>query len=218
MSDKIDNQLPSKINTYNSPKAFRFEESFAIQAKKELDKYPKNKAKSAVLALLHLAQKQNIKSNYITPEAIHFIAKLLSISELSVYGIATFYSMFRLQPTGKFHIQVCGTTSCMLCGAQKIKKAILEHLKIKENRVSEDGLFTVTEVECLGACVNAPVIQVNDDFCQNLNVKLAIDLINNLKDNNLTKLKLISNPPSLPLTEIKNDRTIDKLQSYSQIK
>lgn len=205
MSNNSDNLPSTNTNTKPLLETFKFTGDFAVQAKKELNKYPENRQRSALLALLHLAQKQNTKSNCITPAAISYISRFLNIPELRVYEVVTFYTMFRLTATGKYHIQVCGTTSCMLCGAHIIKKAILDYLNLKENEVSKDGLFTVTEVECLGACVDAPVIQVNDDYCQKLSVDSAIELIKNLKENNLSMLKLENNRPSLPLTEIKNN-------------
>ena len=131
------------------------------------------------MALLYIAQRQN--NNWIPLAAMKYIAKLLSMPYISVYEVATFYTMYNLNPVGKWHLQICGTTPCWLRGSDDILKAIYDTLKIKPNETSKNGEFTLTPVECLGACVNAPILQVNDDFYEDLNYSSTKKLIEGLK-------------------------------------
>lgn len=105
------------------------------------------------------------------------IAEIIGIVPMRVYEVATFYTMFHREPVGKYFIQLCGTTPCMACGAQEIKSTISKHLHIGDGETTEDGLFTLLEVECLGACVNAPMIQLNDDFYECLTPETTIELL-----------------------------------------
>mmetsp|Transcript_25453 Transcript_25453/g.28275 ORF Transcript_25453/g.28275 Transcript_25453/m.28275 type:complete len:262 (+) Transcript_25453:31-816(+) len=125
-----------------------------------LAKFPSNYKNSGCLPLLWIAQEQN--DNFLTLSAMNKVAEELDMPPIRVYETATFYTMYNRTKVGKYHIQLCGTTPCMLCGAEDIKKTIEEFANIKEGETSEDGLFTLSEVECLGACVNAPMIQVNN--------------------------------------------------------
>ena len=145
----------------DQPEKFEFNESSLDEAKNIISKYPKGKQQSAVMALLYIAQKQN--NNWIPLAAIKYIGKYLSMPYIRVYEIATFYSMYNLAPVGKNFFQVCTTSPCLLRGAAKIVEVCKNKISKKENEVSKDGLFSWMEVECLGACVNAPVIQINDD-------------------------------------------------------
>ena len=107
--------------------------------------------------------------------------------KMRVLEIATFYSMFNLRPTGDHFIQVCGTTPCWLRGSDQIEKSIFDTLKIKDGETTSDNMFTLMKVECLGACVNAPILQINDDYYEDLNYENMIDLINNIKNNKSIK-------------------------------
>eukprot|EP01015_Nassula_variabilis_P023367 TRINITY_DN436_c0_g1_i8.p1 TRINITY_DN436_c0_g1~~TRINITY_DN436_c0_g1_i8.p1 ORF type:complete len:246 (+),score=48.11 TRINITY_DN436_c0_g1_i8:97-834(+) len=127
-----------------------------------LQKYPKNYKRSALIPLLHIAQKQN--NNFLSLSAMNKIAKILEISEMDVYAVATFYTMFNREPVGKHHLQLCCTTPCMLRGSYEVMEAIKKHLGIKLGETTPDGLFTLTEVECLGACSNAPIVQINGEW------------------------------------------------------
>jgi NADH dehydrogenase (ubiquinone) flavoprotein 2 len=142
-----------------------------------LAKYPSNRQQGAVIPLLQLAQKQN--DNWLPLSAMNQVAELLDIPPMRVYEVATFYSMFNREPMGKYHLQVCGTTHCLVCGADKIIAACEKHLGITCGESTPDGMFTLTEVECLGACVNAPMLQVNNEwFYENLdedNTKRLLD-------------------------------------------
>merc|ERR1719148_608593 len=123
-------------------------------------KYPSNYKQSAVIPLLYIAQEQN--DNWTPLAAMNKIAELLDINPMRVYEVATFYTMFNRTKVGKFHLQVCNTTPCLVRGGDKIIEAIEETLHIKEGETTADGLFTLTEVECLAACANAPMMQVNN--------------------------------------------------------
>ena len=158
-------------------KQFSFSAKNQIIAEKIIAKYPRKK--SAVMPLLDLAQRQN--NNFISKEIINFIANKLEITEVCVYEVASFYTMYNLKPVGKNLIQICGTTPCMLRGAEEIKKTCQKKLGVSLEEITKDGLFTIKEVECLGACVNAPVAQINDDYYENLDVKKIEEIIDKLK-------------------------------------
>ncbi len=144
-----------------------------------LKKYPEDRQASAVLPLLDLAQRQN--AGWLSPEAIETVANLLDMPPIRVYEVASFYSMYNLKPVGKYHVQVCGTTPCMLCGAEEIFKTCQNQLGISNGETTSDGLFTLSEVECLGACVNAPVIQINDDVYEDLSSESVKNILSDLK-------------------------------------
>ena len=153
------------------PKNFEFNIKFKNIAEEILKKYPEKNKKSAVMPFLYLAQKQN--NNWIPLAAIKYISKYLSMPYISVYEVATFYSMFNLSPVGKYFIQVCTTTPCLIRGADKIVKVCKQKISEKENQISKNGECSWTEVECLGACVNAPMIQVNNDYYEDLDTSSA---------------------------------------------
>lgn len=160
---------------------FEFTPENLKKAKEAISKYPDGRQKSAVMPLLDLAQRQN--NNYISQEIIEYIAKMLDLPPIRVYEVATFYSMYNLKPVGKYLVQICGTTPCMLRGSEDLFKLCKEKFGADRNETSEDGLFTIKEVECLGACVNAPMAQINDDYFEDLNVENMARLLNNLKEN-----------------------------------
>ena len=164
------------------PNSFEFNSENTSIAKKIISKYPEGKSKSAVMALLYLAQRQN--NNWIPLVAMKYIAKFLKIPYIKVYEIATFYSMYNLSPVGKYFIQICTTTPCMIRDAYELVKVCKEKISKNENDLSKDNLCSWTEVECLGACVNAPMIQINDDYYEDLdkdNFEKIIDKILNKK-------------------------------------
>ncbi len=129
-------------------------------------KYPEGKQQSAVIAVLDIAQRQN--GNWLSVDAMNAVAEILSMPYIRVYEVATFYTMFNLKPVGKNFIQICRTTPCWLRGADKLKSLCKDKLGIGKGETTADGLFTLTEVECLGACVNAPMVQINDDYYEDL--------------------------------------------------
>jgi len=152
-----------------------------------LKKYPSNYKKSAVIPLLFLAQKQN--DNFLSLSAMKKVAKVLEISDMNVYEVASFYTMFNREKVGKFHLQVCATTPCMLCGAYDIIKAIEDHVGCKLGHTSDDGLFTIQEVECLGACANAPMLQINGEYVyEDLTPENVVKLLDQLKNGEKVQL------------------------------
>ena len=161
---------PSK----NQPETFEFNSSSLEEANKIISKYPKGKQQSAVMALLYIAQKQN--DNWIPLVAMKYIAKLLDMPYIKVYEVATFYSMYNLSPVGKYFVQVCTTTPCMIRGANKLVEACKEKISENENVLSNDNSCSWMEVECLGACVNAPMLQINDDYYEDLDKEKTIEI------------------------------------------
>ena len=141
---------------------FDFTEENYERVERICGKYPANYRQSAIIPLLDLAQRQN--GGWLPLAAMDKVAKIVKVQPMAVYEVATFYTMFNRTKVGKYFIQLCGTTPCMVCGSEEIKKTIEEHVGIKEGETSADGLFTLREVECLGSCANAPMVQMNDDY------------------------------------------------------
>ena len=160
------------------PEKFLFSDKNLQIAKDILKKYPEKNKKSAVMPLLYLAQKQN--QNWIPLAAMKYIAKYLSISYISVYEVATFYSMYNLSPVGKYFIQVCTTSPCLIRGADKLVKACKEKISPSESQISKNGNCSWVEVECLGACVSAPMMQINDDYYEDLDEKKTFEILESL--------------------------------------
>ena len=160
------------------PDSFEFSKENLIEVEKEIKKYPKNRKASAVLALLYLVQKQN--ENWIPLIAIKYVAKILNMPYIKVYEVATFYSMFNLSPVGKYFIQVCTTTPCMIRGANKLVDVCKTNISKNQKELSENKLCSWTEVECLGACVNAPMMQINQDYFEDLNEDTTKEIIQQL--------------------------------------
>ena len=160
------------------PKNFEFNSASLEAAKSIVVKYPKGKQQSAVMALLYIAQKQN--NNWIPLVAMKYIAKFLEMPYIKVYEVATFYTMYNLAPVGKYFIQVCTTTPCMIRGAYKLVEACKEKISKKENELSEDKSCSWVEVECLGACVNAPMMQINDNYYEDLNKENTLKILDKI--------------------------------------
>jgi NADH dehydrogenase (ubiquinone) flavoprotein 2 len=165
---------------------FEFTSENLKKSQEIISKYPQGRQKSAVMPLLDLAQRQN--DNYISEEIIEYIALMLDLPTMRVYEVATFYSMYNLKPVGKYLIQICGTTPCMLRGSEELFKLCKEKLDIERGETSADNLFTVKEVECLGACVNAPMVQINDDYFEDLNIENMAKILTDLKDGKTVKI------------------------------
>ena len=160
------------------PKEFKFSNENLKKAEEILKRYPKKNKKSAVMPFLYLAQKQN--DNWIPLSAMKYIANFLEMPYISVYEVATFYTMYNLAPVGKHFIQVCTTTPCLIRGAGKIVKLCKEKISPNENQISKNGSCSWMEVECLGACVSAPMIQVNENYYEDLNEKSASEILDSL--------------------------------------
>lgn len=148
------------------PANFAFTPENLERAKRQIAKYPPGRQSSAVLALLDLAQRQN--GGWLPRAAMDHVAGVLDMAPIRVYEVATFYTMFNLKPVGQYHLQVCRTTPCWLRGADDLTETCKRKLGIGLKGRTADGKFSLIEVECLGACVNAPVVQINDDFYEDL--------------------------------------------------
>ena len=160
------------------PDKFEFTSDNLEKAKKIIKKYPNNKQQSAVMPLLYLAQKQN--NNWIPLAAMKYIGKLLEMPYIKVYEVATFYTMYNLTPVGRHFIQVCTTTPCYIRGAYKLIEACKEKISPNENELSKDKSCSWIEVECLGACVNAPMMQINDNYYEDLDKEKTLKIIDKI--------------------------------------
>ena len=178
MSDQFNKHRDTEDNNDATPFDFTPENYKRVET--ILGKYPENYKQSACIPLLDLAQRQN--DNFLTLSAMNKVAKILGVAPMRVYEVATFYTMFNREKVGKYFIQLCGTTPCMICGSEEIKATIEDHLGIGNNETTEDGLFTLREVECLGACSNAPMVQLNDDFYENLTPETTRQLLDACKE------------------------------------
>lgn len=166
----------------NNPEIpFKFNEQNEKIIVEILKRYPSQYKKAAVMPLLDLGQRQH---GFTSISVMNEVAHLLEMPPMRVYEVATFYTMYNRTPVGKFFIQACTTTPCQLggCGSDSIVKAIISYLGIKQGETTSDGLFTFIEVECLGACVNAPMIQINDDYYEDLTPESVVELLKALKD------------------------------------
>lgn len=140
-----------------------------------LGKYPDNYKQAGMIPLLDLAQRQN--GGWLSLACMNKVASICGVDSARVYEVASFYTMFNRTPVGKYFLQLCGTTPCMICGSEDIKNTISQHLGIQNGETTADGLFTLLEVECLGACANAPMIQMNDDYYECLTPETTIQLL-----------------------------------------
>ena len=161
--------------------SFAFDEKSNELAKISLAKYPDDRKQSAVMPFLDIAQRQN--NNWLSQECIEYVADQLEMPFIKVWEIVTFYTMYNTQPVGKNFVQVCTTTPCWLRGSDHVVRACKEIISENPTEVSSDNLFSWMEVECLGACVNAPMVQINDDFYEDLNYESTKNLLLSLIDN-----------------------------------
>jgi len=163
----------------NSDTPFEFSPENLTRANAIMTIYPDGHKRAAVIPLLDLAQRQN--GGWLPISAMHHVADFIGMPRMRVYEVATFYTMFMRNPIGKHHIQICTTTPCWLRGSDEILKAIKENLNIEVGGTTKDNLFTLSEVECLGACVNAPMVQIDDDYYEDLTEKDMHEIIDELK-------------------------------------
>jgi NADH-quinone oxidoreductase subunit E len=162
------------------PESFEFTQENLERAKAHIAKYPAGRQQSAVLPLLDLAQRQS--GGWLPLAAMHHVADLLEMPKIRVYEVATFYTMLNLRPVGRYFLQACTTTPCWLRGSDAVVAACEKKLEIGMGGTTADGLFTLVEVECLGACVNAPILQVNDDFYEDLDGPATEALLDALRE------------------------------------
>ena len=167
------------------PENFEFNSSSLEAAKVMVAKYPKGKQQSAVMALLYIAQKQN--NNWIPLAAMKYIAKFLNMPYIKVYEVATFYSMYNLSPVGKYFVQVCTTTPCMIRGANMLVEACKEKISKNESELSNDKKCSWIEVECLGACVNAPMMQINEEYFEDLDKEKTLKILDKILKDEMPK-------------------------------
>ena len=160
------------------PENFEFSKENLKVADDIINKYPKGKEQSAVMALLYIAQRQN--ENWLPLAALKYVAKYLNMPYIKVYEVATFYSMYNLSPVGKYFIQVCTTTPCMIRGANKLVEACKEKISKNESDLSSDKSCSWIEVECLGACVNAPMMQINDEYYEDLDKEKTLKILDKI--------------------------------------
>ena len=171
-----------KVTSYDRGDGGSF--AFTPETRRRADaiiaRYPEDRSASATIALLDLAQRQN--GGWLGKDAIEYVAAYLEIAPIRVYEVVSFYSMFNESPVGRYFIQVCRTTPCWLRGSDGISRTCLEKAGVTQFReVSEDGLFSVVEVECLGACANAPMVQINDDYYEDLTPRRMAEIIDELR-------------------------------------
>ena len=162
------------------PSDFEFNKKNLEEVQKIIKNYPDGKQQSAVMPLLYLAQKQN--DNWIPLVAMKYIAKFLNMPYIKVYEVATFYTMYNLSPVGKYFFQICTTTPCMIRGAYDIVNICKEKISDKENQLSKDKTCSWMEVECLGACINAPMLQINNDYYEDLSKEKTEKIINQIQN------------------------------------
>jgi len=167
-------------NNIDTP--FVFNEENVARTAAIMSIYPEGHRRAAVIPLLDLAQRQN--GGWLPISAMHHVADVIGMPRMRVYEVATFYTMFMRNPVGKYHVQICTTTPCWLRGSDEILAAIKQNLGIGVGEMTKDKLFTLSEVECLGACVNAPMVQINDDYYEDLTVKDTHEILDDLKAGN----------------------------------
>ncbi|KAF2027226.1 hypothetical protein EK21DRAFT_102662 [Setomelanomma holmii] len=175
-SDSLNVHRDTPENNAKIP--FKFTAQNEELIKEILSRYPSQYKKAAVMPLLDLGQRQH---GFTSISVMNEVARLLEMPPMRVYEVATFYTMYNRNPTGKFHVQVCTTTPCMLRDSDAVMKACEDTLGVHHGQTTKDGLFTMTEVECLGACANAPMVQINDDYYEDLTYESTVSLLKALK-------------------------------------
>ena len=177
MSNWVDHKLYIKEN-----KTVKFSTNTLKRIGEIILHYPAEHRKSALLPVLHIAQQE--LGGYLSVDVMDYVASLLEIQPIEVYEVGTFYSMFHLEPVGKYLIEVCRTGPCAICGSERIVDQLEKILEIKTGETTSDGLFTLKTVECLGSCGTAPVMQINTVFYESLNSEKIIQIIDDLRSQN----------------------------------
>ncbi|WP_019833725.1 complex I 24 kDa subunit family protein [Sphingomonas sp. PR090111-T3T-6A] len=206
MADAV--HIPDEAETRARWGGFTWNAENAEKAKQILARYPKGREQSASIPFLDLAQRQvgeeTNTQGWLPVPVIEFVAREIGVHYMRVYEVATFYTMFNMAPVGRFHVQVCGTTPCMLRGSDDVLAACKNKGLVK-GKTTPDGLFTLTEVECLGACSNAPMVQINDDNFEDLTYDTTIALLEALAEGKPVKIgpqidRQVSAPEGGPTT------------------
>ncbi|MBT3991354.1 MAG: NADH-quinone oxidoreductase subunit NuoE [Rhodospirillaceae bacterium] len=167
------------MSDFVQPTSFEFKAEALEMAKVHIAKYPEGRQASAVMPLLDLAQRQN--DGWLPTAAMDYVADFLDMPRIEAYEVATFYTMYNLEPVGKHHVQVCTNLPCWLRGSDKIVEAAIRGTGTEMGSMSDDGLFTLSEMECLGACVNAPMMQINDDYYEDLDETSTESILTELR-------------------------------------
>ncbi len=187
---------------------FAFSPEYDEQAQAIIARYPEGRQQSAVMPLLDLAQRQ--AGGWLPREVLDYIADYLDMPRIRVYEVATFYTMYNTKPVGRHLVQLCRTTPCWLCGSEDVLNACRDFLGIGIGETTEDGLFTLIEVECLGACCNAPMMQINDDFYEDLDADATRNVLETLKKGERPKTGSqtgrVSSEPVGALTTLKHQQ------------
>jgi len=178
--------MASRQPAVKQPESFEISAANVKKIKAIIAKYPKGKERSAVIPALDIVQRQ--AEGWLPVPAMNAVADILNITYIRVYEVASFYSMFNLEPVGTYFIQVCRTTPCWLRGSDKITNKCKDKLNIEKNGTSKDGKFTLVEVECLGACVNAPMVQINDDYYEDITPEIMESIIDDLSNDKKVKI------------------------------
>ena len=200
------------------PEAFVFSNKNKAWAKEQIKKFPKGREASAIIPLLWRAQEQE---GWLSRPAIEYVADFLGMNYIRALEVATFYFMYHLKPVGSIaHVQVCGTTSCMICGSENLMDICKELISVEQNTLSEDGKFSWEEVECLGACSNAPMIQIGKDYYEDLNAESFKNIIETFRSGKIpragSQTGRYSSEPLKGLTSLKNHES-DKNQFNASV-
>jgi NADH-quinone oxidoreductase subunit E len=183
MADIVPNSIPDVDELRARWGGFAFTTENEAQAKVIVGRYPPGRQQSAIIPLLDMAQRQvgteTETQGWLPVPVIEYVAAYLGMPYMRAYEVATFYTMFNLRPVGRYHVQVCGTTPCMLRGSDEVLAACYAK-GMKKGGTTPDGLFTLTEVECLGACANAPMVQINDDNYEDLTFESTTSVLDAL--------------------------------------
>ena len=180
------NNFKKFANEDAQPDNFTFSNENLLKAKDIVKMYPKNYKESSIMPLLSMAQSQN--HGWLPKKAIEYVSKFLNVPEMKVLEIATFYSMYNLSPVGKHHIEICTTSPCMLRGSDNLLDKLKNWIGINTGEITDDNKFSLNRVECLGACVNAPVVKINENYYEDLDLQSFEELINKLGDNKKVKI------------------------------
>lgn len=176
-------QLPDEAETRARWGAFQWTPANAEKAREIMGRYPAGRQQSCTIPFLDLAQRQvgaeTSTQGWLPIPVIEFVARELGLPYIRVFEVATFYTMFNLVPVGRYHVQVCGTTPCMLRGSDDVMKACAAR-GLKKGHTTADGLFTLTEVECMGNCSSAPMVQINDDNFEDLTYDRTLAILDAL--------------------------------------
>jgi NADH-quinone oxidoreductase E subunit len=180
------NNFKKIANEELQPDKFSFSSENIVKAKDIVKMYPKNYRESSIMPLLSMAQSQN--DGWLPKKAIEYVSNFLNVPEMKVLEIATFYSMYNLSPVGKHHIEICTTSPCMLRGSDNLLEKLKNWIGINTGEITDDNKFSLNRVECLGACVNAPVVKINENYYEDLDLQSFEELINKLSNNKNVKI------------------------------